>query len=554
MSGMNIYLQKIAELNSSPQINLRSLAQPRSNVSTDSFTFDSLMNNMNAKDGSRRADLLFGEGDGRREIRREQDYNDRHKKVEQREYKHTSRDLYDRPDYNDNKVAASEDRGRADKTESKTAAPENGMDNEIKQVLNEEDTIKTEESSGQDNKSSGGLTDALLIDLVNSKTAGLIEETPAKNNTGLNSVTHEADAGAPGNQNTSQEGALLNALTGSPAEDTNKNVGLQKHNSAGLQMPAPVREGRLTAGEEQNKPAAMENKESMKGALMDMESAVKTGESSSQPKGESSGGKEALAQTGVMKNEVKAADIDSDNFQKDLSSMTRKDNDARDEQGREMKFRDQAAASNLTDPNKGSKDMANRVVLQFAENLNRVQNVKNAVHNQARPVYANPEANNTAAVGDSYNTHEGGKTLQGPQAAHGARPSAFTELVDKIVYIAKGSNKLGVHVESETLGKLKISLSLEKGMVNVQINTPDRAVREFIENNMQQIVESLSRGGVSIGGFSVGLKNHNNDNNFSFNQGNRGKNDFSVKKGGEQDYINMSRYVPAGSAMVSVFA
>jgi flagellar hook-length control protein FliK len=64
-------------------------------------------------------------------------------------------------------------------------------------------------------------------------------------------------------------------------------------------------------------------------------------------------------------------------------------------------------------------------------------------------------------------------------------------------------------VNHEVLGKLNINLNMDKGVLNVHINAAEKVTREFIENNIQHIVDALSKEGVSVGGFSVGLRNRN---------------------------------------------
>ncbi len=102
-----------------------------------------------------------------------------------------------------------------------------------------------------------------------------------------------------------------------------------------------------------------------------------------------------------------------------------------------------------------------------------------------------------------YGSH---RTGNNPFSANVTRPSGFAEVLDNIIYVIKSSNKLDVSIEHDSLGKLNINLSMERGMLNVQINTSERMVRELIENNLQYIMDSLIGDGVSIGGFSVSLK------------------------------------------------
>lgn len=118
------------------------------------------------------------------------------------------------------------------------------------------------------------------------------------------------------------------------------------------------------------------------------------------------------------------------------------------------------------------------------------------------------------SVSDNVNflTHSVAKPESGkPAEATGntARPSGLTQMLDNIVYVIKGSSKLGVSVNHEILGKLNINLNMDKGVLNVHINAAEKVTREFIENNIQHIVDALSKDGVSVGGFSVGLRNRN---------------------------------------------
>ena len=79
------------------------------------------------------------------------------------------------------------------------------------------------------------------------------------------------------------------------------------------------------------------------------------------------------------------------------------------------------------------------------------------------------------------------------------------ELFDHTLSIVKDGSRLVVRLEPDGLGKLDINLSLEKGIVNAQIQVSDDTVRNLIENNVQQMVSALLKEGLSVGGFSVSL-------------------------------------------------
>lgn len=69
----------------------------------------------------------------------------------------------------------------------------------------------------------------------------------------------------------------------------------------------------------------------------------------------------------------------------------------------------------------------------------------------------------------------------------------------------KDNNSLAVQMDHEGFGKLDIHLSLDKGAVNTQINVQDNAAKTLLENNRHQIMESLMKEGLNVGGFTVGL-------------------------------------------------
>jgi len=120
----------------------------------------------------------------------------------------------------------------------------------------------------------------------------------------------------------------------------------------------------------------------------------------------------------------------------------------------------------------------------------------------------------------------------------------FQELLDDIVYIMKSPNKLGVIVDHETLGKLNINVRMEKGLVHVQINTSDKGVRELIEHNVQQIVDSLDRDGVSVGEFTIALKDKQNRENAFYHENN----------GREAELIHTVQDENSAMGLVNIFA
>lgn len=77
---------------------------------------------------------------------------------------------------------------------------------------------------------------------------------------------------------------------------------------------------------------------------------------------------------------------------------------------------------------------------------------------------------------------------------------------DNRVYVAKDSNRLTVTFQQEGIGKLNINLSLENGIIHALINASDDTVRNLIGNNINHIINTLLKDGLSIGDFSVLLE------------------------------------------------
>jgi len=98
-----------------------------------------------------------------------------------------------------------------------------------------------------------------------------------------------------------------------------------------------------------------------------------------------------------------------------------------------------------------------------------------------------------------HRTHEG----NGSVPVHAANAA---DALDTAPTIVKDGNRLAVKFEQDGLGKLDIDLRLNKGMINAHFQAADDTTKTLIENNMQQIVDSLLKAGLSVGGFSVSLK------------------------------------------------
>lgn len=175
---------------------------------------------------------------------------------------------------------------------------------------------------------------------------------------------------------------------------------------------------------------------------------------------------------------------------------------------------DKTSAVDMPDNNDSSEGLKSRPVSGTLDQFKQESgagdhefNFTKGQHNSGNEA----ETNNVNSINSSNTAIENAKSVQSPSALHTAKTPGVQELLDNVIYVIKGNSKMGVSVEHENFGKLNISLNLEKGMVNVHINASDHAVREIIENNIQHIIDSLNKDGVSVGEFSVGLRDQKED-------------------------------------------
>jgi hypothetical protein len=94
------------------------------------------------------------------------------------------------------------------------------------------------------------------------------------------------------------------------------------------------------------------------------------------------------------------------------------------------------------------------------------------------------------------------------EAAPAPRGVRFEE--NAFLITRKSDTSVEVTLAPPGVGKLEIEVVLEKGIVNARITAADPAGREAIQRSLPQIVESLARDGMNIGGFTVSLKERRN--------------------------------------------
>lgn len=84
---------------------------------------------------------------------------------------------------------------------------------------------------------------------------------------------------------------------------------------------------------------------------------------------------------------------------------------------------------------------------------------------------------------------------------------------DKILISKANDTTLRVAIEPEGMGMLDIELTLEKGIVNAHILASESAGKNFLDNNLSNILNNLLREGLNVGKFSISLGDRKNDSN-----------------------------------------
>lgn len=87
------------------------------------------------------------------------------------------------------------------------------------------------------------------------------------------------------------------------------------------------------------------------------------------------------------------------------------------------------------------------------------------------------------------------------------RAENINQIINYIIQVSKSPNRFGVSIKEHTLGRLDISVSMHKGVINININVSNHLLRDMIQENIQTILDNLYNEGLNIGGFSVSVKN-----------------------------------------------
>ncbi len=532
----------------------------------DKVTFDSLLTSLKSETIDRSP---APKNDYHAEqAKRNQEYADRNNSIgnrsDEKRTQDNNRDI-ERTDKTDETGKSNEsyraetERQKTKYADSKSKSDENEISTDSS-AINKDSEQSNESKENETSEGNAVKIGSLLFELANTKTAELTNA--AANTEGAAAVTTDTEQeSGQGLKN----GALLNELLKGKTDETVTNTsanGKEAQGQAGLKVGDLLKDlvnaQATQEGKNQAEEAKGENAKAINTEALKTENGLKVGEQIKTTADVKTNGieKELANVTAKQTNadsEITDTEVDELIKKLDNNGNADKKSDIKQDQVKEHKLQDFMAQKDTQESN-NAKATISKVQPGMVENLFRESGVKPNVNATAKTAGENSDTNNISALSDVSAKSGGSKINAASPTGTIAKPSGFADVVNKIVYVAKGDNKLGVTVEHKDLGQLNIKLSLEKGVVNVHINTTDKAAREFVESNVQQLVDSLSKNGVSIGGFSVGLKNQQQHQGFSNNNSNKNDKAFSINGIEQQEYSKAAANVYSNNGRVSVFA
>jgi flagellar hook-length control protein FliK len=587
---MNIKVQRMMELHGSQQRSNNLNINPVGKSGYPSFAFDSIINNMKSADTGSGQEQSYkpAKVDQQNDYNRDDRYDsraeqpDRRRDISDDEYTRRSdelnrstentgeRRITDTQKENDRSTKTGSETGESKKYTEK--AIDGNQQNNQNTDINEKDNINADDASGEEtSENTASIPGTILSDLLNGTPIdSLVQEGEA-----VTSGEVALQGTIKGTEHAAKTDALLASLINSQAEEAvstslsgNTNTAetsvTQKSAVTDALLSQIINSSASKSGE--SKAETVINTERAvltSNGPVDPEHTMKMADALLQASGKASEDKTAGTEKTVLNNNAQTVNTEAgesvgkaEEFFNNIGKNMADDKKAELKQylGKDVKPQTQTAEQNFQITDHNAKVAVSKLISEVTGSLNRESGLNSNSDSATKMVRVEPMTNAAGTLGSSSVTTENGKAGQALHTPSVMRPSAFHEVVDKIVYVVKGDNKLAVTVDHQDFGKLKINLNLEKGMVNVHINTTDKGVREFVENNIQQIVESLSKSGVSVGGFSVGLKNHGNDGFNGFSNRNENGKGFSIDNIQEQEYLKAITNAPVNNGLVSVFA
>ncbi|MBF0617220.1 MAG: flagellar hook-length control protein FliK [Nitrospirae bacterium] len=136
-----------------------------------------------------------------------------------------------------------------------------------------------------------------------------------------------------------------------------------------------------------------------------------------------------------------------------------------------------------------------------------------------------------------------------------AVPKTPLQINDHTFSISKLSDSsIEVRLEPDGLGSVKIHLNMENGTIHADIRASDEASRAIIEKNLNDIVKALTQEGLTVGDFSVSLKDRGNQGEYKKQQGSGNKKGSDGELPEEEEITSVRRSGYLDNGKVSIFA
>ncbi|HPL99056.1 MAG TPA: flagellar hook-length control protein FliK [Bacillota bacterium] len=114
------------------------------------------------------------------------------------------------------------------------------------------------------------------------------------------------------------------------------------------------------------------------------------------------------------------------------------------------------------------------------------------------------------------------ETVQNQAEIPKAQPVSRVEIINQIVkkaevIITGTQSEMRMHLEPENLGKLTLSIAVERGLITAKFTAESYEVKKAIESNFNELRDMLQEKGLDIQNLSVSVGHENKEFNFSKN-------------------------------------
>lgn len=136
-----------------------------------------------------------------------------------------------------------------------------------------------------------------------------------------------------------------------------------------------------------------------------------------------------------------------------------------------------------------------------------------------------------------------------------AVPKTTVQINEHTFSVSKLSDSsIEVRLEPEGLGSVKIHLNMENGTLHADIRASTEAAKTIIEKNLNDIVKTLTQEGLTVGDFSVSLKDKGNQGEYKKQPGAADKKISRVDLPEDEEVTPVKRYSYSDNGKVNIFA